>query len=57
MENPATWGRAERVISDAYEDWWKGHSRGRVGLSLARQIADALRNAGLLRDEEETLFS
>lgn len=53
MENPATWGRAEQVISQAYQDWWKGRAEGRTGLSLPRRIADALRAAGLLRDEDQ----
>lgn len=53
MENPATWGKAEKVIDEAYQDWWKSRARGTYGLSLARRIADALRDAELLRDETQ----
>jgi hypothetical protein len=48
MENPATWGRAEGIISRAYAEWSESRNKGIIGLSLARQIADALRDAGLL---------
>lgn len=53
MENPDTWGQAEKVIHEAHQDYWKHRAEGRIGLSLARQIADALRKAGLLREEGE----
>lgn len=48
MENPATWGEAERVIHDAHEQWHQGRDGGVVGWSLAMSIAEALRKAGLL---------
>lgn len=57
MENPATWGRAEKAVNQAYQDWWKARAEGRIGLSLARCITDALRRENLLRDEtQEELF-
>lgn len=51
MENPATWGQAERVVHDVLE---KHFSVERIrenycGLSLERQITDALRQAGQIR--------
>jgi hypothetical protein len=53
MENPATWGDAENVIHNAIT---KHHyamtvEPGLCGLSLPRQIADALRAAGLLKED------
>lgn len=51
MENPATWGRAERVVSDAWTNWYDAHAKGVVGLSLPRTITDALRAEGLLKEE------
>jgi hypothetical protein len=51
MENPATWGPAEKVVDDAYERWFRLRSQGYCGLSLARQITDALREAGLLKED------
>lgn len=53
MENPATWGRAEHVIADAMSQADKYMKMGVVGLSSVRQIADALREAGLLRDPKD----
>lgn len=50
MENPATWGPAEHAINDAYGKWFERHDKGYVGLSLARAIADALRDADLLKE-------
>lgn len=48
MENPTTWGPAERVVKQAL-DWSRGESaRGVVGLSTTRRITDALRQEGLL---------
>ncbi len=52
MENPATWGEAEHIVSRvivAYEQ----RDPHIVGLSLTRQITDALREAGLLVDRAE----
>ena len=48
MENPATWGEAEKVIRQAYDAHSEDRAKGVVGLSLVRRIADALREAGLL---------
>jgi len=56
MENPATWGKAEHVIIQALDEYDKdvlGNRGVIVGLSLTRRIADALRNANLLREPEE----
>lgn len=52
MENPATWGKAERVINDALYAADRAQLAGRVGFSRARQITLALRNAGLLTEED-----
>lgn len=54
MDNPATWGDVEKVIYEVinkyqveqYVDEVSGEVR--CGLSLERQIADALRAAGLV---------
>ena len=53
MENPATWGPAEKVIDAAIEnhDHLVRTNPGFCGLSLTRQIADALREAGLLVED------
>lgn len=57
MENPATWGRAEKVVHEAHQRWWKDRADGVAGLSLERYITDALRRENLLRDEnQEELF-
>jgi hypothetical protein len=55
MENPATWGKAERTIAAAKERWAAARNEGIVGLSLARTIADALRAEGLLVEEKPSL--
>jgi hypothetical protein len=52
MENPATWGPAEKVVDEAHAKWYDARERGIIGLSLARTITDALREAGLLKDAE-----
>lgn len=49
MENPSTWGDAERIVHNAlneFEDQTLGEMM--AGLSLERRITDALRAAGLL---------
>lgn len=51
VENPATWGRAERVVAEAMRQADEGHEQGLVGLSTIRQITDALRAADLLKEE------
>ena len=54
MENPATWGEAEKVIQRVHQDWLENLHKPAgervIGLSLYRQVADALREAGLLED-------
>lgn len=51
MENPATWGEAERIVHDALRRAEKARQEGRCGLSAVRQVTDALREACLLLDE------
>jgi hypothetical protein len=51
MENPATWGAAERAIQEVVVDHFASLARGEIGLSLPRKIADRLREAGLLLPE------
>lgn len=56
MENPATWGAAERIINKVLEE--RLANVGVPGfraynLSLERQIAEELREAGLLLSEEQ----
>lgn len=53
MENPATWGKAEKVVFAALHEAEIARLKGVYGLSTTRQITDALRKAGLLREEEE----
>jgi len=48
MENPATWGEAEKIVDRILEQAWRNEAP--CGLSLNRQITDALRLAGLLRE-------
>jgi hypothetical protein len=50
MENPATWGKAERIVDKAIGDHDTAMQRGITGLSLVRHITDALREAGLLKE-------
>lgn len=57
MENPATWKRAELIIRDAYNHWVYADSHGVIGLSLAGTIAQALRDNGLLNDQNERLWN
>ena len=52
MENPATWKNAENVIHNAIVQDHYAQQEGKIGLSLVRKIADALRLAGLLKEEE-----
>jgi hypothetical protein len=58
MENPATWGEAERVVRHVLDEHWKNKKlaltdpdKVMTGLSLERKITDALREAGLLKDQ------
>lgn len=55
MENPASWGKAEHVVDNVLGEWWANREKQMTdptkritGPSLARQITDALREAGLL---------
>lgn len=48
MENPASWGEAERVVEAAIIAAERGTRAGRVGWSMTKQITNALREAGLL---------
>jgi len=50
MENPATWGLAEKTVDSMITDAYENRKTGLAGLSLARRITDALRKEGLLRD-------
>ena len=54
MESQATWGEAEHVIYDALKKADKAALIGVIGLSKPRRIADALRDAGLLKDTPES---
>jgi hypothetical protein len=56
MENPATWGPAERIVQKILDEFFDNQakpitdeSKTICGLSLERQITDALRAEGLLR--------
>lgn len=56
MENPATWGPAEKIVRDVLDDFFENQakpitdeSKTICGLSLERRITDALRAEGLLR--------
>ena len=53
MENPATWSEAEKVIDAALTAATRAQFAGKYGWSTAKQIAEALRQAGLLKEEEE----
>jgi len=50
MENPATWGEAERVVHEVLIQRSTGEIR--MGLSKERRIVNALRARGLLVDPE-----
>ena len=59
-ENPATWGRAEHIVNKVLDDHFThshrviaGEEEPVIGLSLVRQITDALREASLLRHNNE----
>lgn len=56
MENPATWGEAERIVSEVLNRFFENQERAitdpdkvMMGLSVERNITDALRAAGLLK--------
>ena len=49
MENPATWGEAEKVIARATDEFAAQQQEGELyGASYYRYLADSLRKAGLL---------
>lgn len=48
MENPDTWGPAERVVAQALQEVEDRKKEFYAGLSTVRVITDALRKAGLL---------
>lgn len=52
-ENPMTWGNAEHVVDKAIRDAGEAHQAGMIGLSLVRQITDALRESCHLRGDDE----
>ena len=49
-ENPATWGEAERVIARALREADQAHREQLVGWSTPKRVAEALRDAGLLKE-------
>ena len=54
VENPATWGPAEKIVDEVLGrialNWARPLEEKLIGLSAARQITDALREAGLLME-------
>jgi hypothetical protein len=56
MENPATWTKAEHIVSHVLTRFDDQQRQGVVGLSLARQITDALRAGGLLVTYDSECF-
>lgn len=50
-ENPATWGPLEKAIAEALKQADEGRAAGRIGLSTVRQIADKLRETGLVKEQ------
>lgn len=55
MENPATWGQAEHVIDQALQKAEAARVAHVYGPSTPRLIAEALRQAGLLKTPDEEL--
>ena len=53
MENPATWGTAEKIVSKVLSETDNILPEFICGLSLERRITDALREAGLLKEGNE----
>jgi len=52
MENPTTWGPAEKVVHGILQERINILPEFRCGLSLERRITNALREAGLLKEED-----
>lgn len=50
MENPATWGEAERVVAQALKEHHEAMVAGIVGRSDVKAITDALKKARLLKE-------
>lgn len=52
MENPATWGPAEKLVHAVISEWQANHDAVNpvIGLSLERQITMALHDSGMLTD-------
>lgn len=48
MENPKTWGEAEKIVLQAIDSFYKESDA--YGASLPRTIVNALRHAGLLKE-------
>lgn len=48
MENPATWGPAEKIVYETLVQAEKDDEKGLFGLSRAKKICNALAAAGLL---------
>jgi hypothetical protein len=58
-ENPATWGKAERIVNKVLDEHFTyshkviaGEEEPLCGLSLVRKITDALREAELLSHDQ-----
>lgn len=51
MESPDTWTQAEWIVQKAIRQAELDRAEGFVGLSMTRQITDALRVAGLLSSD------
>jgi len=52
MENPESWGPAERTIKRAMDRYEESTAEGMIGLSPYAAIANELRVAGLLVDHD-----
>lgn len=53
MENPATWTELEKTINEALIHAAEARSRGVIGASTAKQVADALKAKGLVKTTTE----
>lgn len=51
MENPASHGKAEKVIEKAIADFTLDVNRKVAGVSLQKRIANALKEAKLLKED------
>lgn len=50
MENPNTWTELEKTIREALRQAATARSQGVIGASTEKQIADALRAKGLVKE-------